>query len=617
MTPGDKKPKADGSRSRGASPRGGHKYRLKRMREESLKPPLAQHPRAEKEQSENFALDCGWGRLVFAQTFNDLETLSSSLREEKPDRRDIAIYVRDPHVLLANAPQEMFLDPSHTYRLQFSGYRASKRLPKGFFIRRLTSQQDATAINRIYASCNMIQVPPDFFWSKRDARSITYFVAEDEHSGEVIGTVTGIDHFRAFGDHDHGSSLWCLAVDPQARHPGIGESMIRHLAEHMIARGAAYLDLSVIHDNEQAIGLYDKLGFKRVPFFSIKRKNQINEALFSGPAQDEELNAYAQIIINEARRRGIQVDVLDAEGGFFRLTQGGVTIRCRESLTDLTSSVSMAICDDKATTRRVVSEAGVKVPDQIVADAPDQDIAAFLEKYGNVVVKPARGEQGRGISVGLETVDGIEAAIKDAKQYCDQVLVEECVEGMDLRLVVINFRVVAAAIRKPPVIAGNGRSTVRDLIKVQSRRREAATDGESSIPLDQETERTVCAQGYDLDSILEDGEELVVRKTANLHTGGTIHDVTDIVHPDLVDAAIKAARAIDIPVTGIDFMVKSASGSEYAFVEANERPGLANHEPQPTAERFIDLLFPLSMPASARQANQRQSAENEKQKGET
>ncbi len=132
MTPGDKKPKADGSRSRGASPRGGHKYRLKRMREESLKPPLAQHPRAEKEQSENFALDCGWGRLVFAQTFNDLETLSSSLREEKPDRRDIAIYVRDPHVLLANAPQEMFLDPSHTYRLQFSGYRASKRLPKGF-----------------------------------------------------------------------------------------------------------------------------------------------------------------------------------------------------------------------------------------------------------------------------------------------------------------------------------------------------------------------------------------------------------------------------------------------------------------------------------------------------
>ena len=94
--------------------------------------------------------------------------------------------------------------------------------------------------------------------------------------------------------------------------------------------------------------------------------------------------------------------------------------------------------------------------------------------------------------------------------------------------------------------------------------------------------------------------ELAVRKTANLHTGGTIHDVTDIVHPRVVDAAIQVARAIDIPVVGIDFMVKSPSGPDYAFVEANERPGLANHEPQPTAERFIDLLFPQSIPASAR-----------------
>ena len=77
--------------------------------------------------------------------------------------------------------------------------------------------------------------------------------------------------------------------------------------------------------------------------------------------------------------------------------------------------------------------------------------------------------------------------------------------------------------------------------------------------------------------------------------------MTDTTHPKLVAAAIKAARAIDIPVTGIDFMVKDASKSDYAFIEANERPGLANHEPQPTVERFVDLLFPLSMPTAARQ----------------
>ena len=95
---------------------------------------------------------------------------------------------------------------------------------------------------------------------------------------------------------------------------------------------------------------------------------------------------------------------------------------------------------------------------------------------------------------------------------------------------------------------------------------------------------------------------MVVRKTANLHTGGSIHDVTEKVHPDLVRAACTAARAIDIPVVGIDLMVRSPGHPDYVFIEANERPGLANHEPQPTAERFVDLLFPRSGVKSAERA---------------
>jgi D-alanine-D-alanine ligase-like ATP-grasp enzyme len=86
--------------------------------------------------------------------------------------------------------------------------------------------------------------------------------------------------------------------------------------------------------------------------------------------------------------------------------------------------------------------------------------------------------------------------------------------------------------------------------------------------------------------------ELVVRRTANLHTGGTIHDVTATLHPVLAAAAVQASHALDIPVVGMDFMVPAVDGPEYHVIEANERPGLANHEPQPTAQRFIDLLFP-------------------------
>ncbi|MGB8433563.1 MAG: N-acetylglutaminylglutamine synthetase, partial [Burkholderiales bacterium] len=136
----------------------------------------------------------------------------------------------------------------------------------------------------------------------------------------------------------------------------------------------------------------------------------------------------------------------------------------------------------------------------------------------------------------------------------------------------------------------------------QSRRRAAATGGESRIPVDAETERCVRRAGYGLDDVPPARTEIAVRKTANLHTGGTIHDVTDEVHPKLVEAAVKAARAINVPVTGIDFIVKSPSEPEYVFIEANERPGLANHAPQPTTERFIDLLFPQSLPTGVRHA---------------
>lgn len=583
---------------KGADPKG---YRLKRMRDHALKPPI-HDAAAEGTIEQDFVLDCGWGRLAFGQTFEDAETLIGALREERGDTRDIAIYVRDPHVLLAAAPHEVFLDPSHTYRLNLTTYRASKRMPKGYFIRRITSREDADAINRIYASRSMVQMSPDFFWAKRDARVLTYFVAEDEITGDVIGTVTGVDHYRAFGDPERGSSLWCLAVDPQARHPGIGEALVRRLAEFFQAREAGYMDLSVLHDNEQAIALYEKLGFHRVPFFSVKRKNEINEKLFTGGETDEGLNPYAQIIVKEARRRGIHVEILDAEGGFFRLTQGGVSIRCRESLSELTSAVAMSICDDKTVTRRTVERAGVRVPEQVMADAGEAALRDFLGRHEAVVVKPARGEQGRGISIGLNSYDDLVSAIEEARQHSEQVIIEEMVPGHDLRLVVINYRLVAAAIRLPPKIVGDGRKTVRDLIEAQSRRRSAATGGESRIPLDAETRRTLAASGYAFEDVLPANEELTVRKAANLHTGGTIHDVTDQVHPTLVDAAVKAARAIDIPVCGVDLMVTSPRSPDYAFIEANERPGLANHEPQPTAERFVDLLFPLSMPMAARQA---------------
>jgi D-alanine-D-alanine ligase-like ATP-grasp enzyme len=143
-------------------------------------------------------------------------------------------------------------------------------------------------------------------------------------------------------------------------------------------------------------------------------------------------------------------------------------------------------------------------------------------------------------------------------------------------------------------VVGDGKLTAGELIEKLSRRRSASSQGESSIPIDNDTRACLSEQGLSTSSVIEAGHSLRVRRTANFHTGGTIHDVTDALHPTLVKAAEKAARHLDIPVVGLDFIVPDPAGEQYVIIEANERVGLANHEPQPTAQRFVDLLFPLS-----------------------
>ena len=370
---------------------------------------------------------------------------------------------------------------------------------------------------------------------------------------------------------------------------------MRALVERFHARGRAYLDLSVMHDNEPAIALYEKLGFERVPVFAVKRKNAINERLFVGEHEGlGDLNPYARIIADEALRRGVTVDVVDARAGELRLSHGGRSIVTRESLSELTTAVAMSRCDDKRHTRRILAARRAAGAPRAVTPRFDEADHEFLQRTGEVVVKPARGEQGAGITVGVTTAAELDTALADARTHCPEVLIEERVRGEDLRVVVIDHEVVAAAVRRPAGVVGTGRHTVRDLVEAQSRRRAAATGGESTIPLDDETARTVEAAGHDARRRAARGRAARVRRTANLHTGGTIHDVTEILHPDLAAAAVAASRAIDIPVTGIDLIVPGADGPDGVFIEANERPGLANHEPQPTAERFVDLLFPTT-----------------------
>jgi len=496
-------------------------------------------------------------------------------------------------VVLAAAPQTLFLDPSDTYRLDLEAALVDPATSSGITVGQVASIEQARGVNELYLKRDMVPTDPEYIWAQRISDQIVWLVAVDDSTDAVVGTVMGINHISVFDDPSRGSSLWCLAVDPQARHPGIGELLLRHLADYFLDRGCSYMDLSVLHDNEQAKTLYEKLGFRQIHTFAIKNKNAYNETLFLGPELEEDLNPYARIIVDEARSRGISVDILDAEEGYFRLSRGSTQIDCRESLSELTSAVAMSRCQDKLVTHRWLQRAGIRTPAYKIAGRTDNNVA-FLEQHKEIVVKPTVGEQGAGITVAVDNPTAMEKAIAEASRHHDRVLLESYHRGEDLRIVVIGYEVVAAAVRKPPEVIGDGKLTVEQLIEKLSRRRSASSQGESSIPIDNDTIACLAEQELSLASVADMGRCVKVRRTANFHTGGTIHDVTQQLHPALIEAARKAAKHLHIPVVGLDFIVPDPTQAEYVIIEANERVGLANHEPQPTQQRFVDLLFPLS-----------------------
>lgn len=230
----------------------------------------------------NVTLDCGWGHIFFGQTFENKDELIDLFKDEREGRRDLAMYVREHQVLLAKAPELLFVDPSLTYRLWLSEFRPFAERKERYVIRQLMDMDDAEGINRVYDACGMVTADPERIVYNQSGTATTYFVAVDLKKDRIIGTIMGVDHKQLFGDPDNGSSFWCLAVDPKSRARGVGRNLIRYMAEYFQVRGREYMDLSVLHDNHKAIRLYQNQGFRQVPVYVVKRKNEINSDFYRG-----------------------------------------------------------------------------------------------------------------------------------------------------------------------------------------------------------------------------------------------------------------------------------------------------------------------------------------------
>jgi cyanophycin synthetase len=293
------------------------------------------------------------------------------------------------------------------------------------------------------------------------------------------------------------------------------------------------------------------------------------------------------------------------KGSLVQLGYGAKQRRICAAETDRTGAIAEAIAQDKHLTRTLLKTAGVPVPEGgPVVDSEDAWRAA-QELGGPVVVKPLDGNHGRGVATNLTTREQVVAAYEIANQESSRVVVERYIVGDDYRLLVVGGHLAAAALREPAHVIGDGVSTIRQLVD-ETNQDPRRSDGHgtvlSFIKLDATALSVLAEHGYTPDSVPTAGTKVVIRRNANLSTGGTATDVTDIVHPEIARRAVDAARMVGLDIAGIDVVARDISRplreQGGAVIEINAGPGLRMHlspskgTPRAVGRAIVDMMFP-------------------------
>jgi cyanophycin synthetase len=309
-------------------------------------------------------------------------------------------------------------------------------------------------------------------------------------------------------------------------------------------------------------------------------------------------------IVEEARRRGIPVRRLNSRS-LVQLGLGRNLRRIQATVTDRTSSIAVDIAQDKDETKRVLGNIGLPVPRGDAVRTVDHAIEVATEVGYPVILKPLDASHGRGISSRLGDADALRTAWDVARQFGRRVVVEQFAEGRDHRVLVINGKVVACAERVPARVFGDGKSTIRDLVEQANRdprRGIGHTKILTRLPLDEQTLSYLAKQGRSSETVPAPEEEVMLRPTANLSTGGTSIDRTEEMHPDNVTACEMAAAAVGLDVAGIDVMTEDISvpfrENGAVIIEVNAGPGIRMHThptegtPRPVGAPIVDMLYP-------------------------
>jgi cyanophycin synthetase len=326
-------------------------------------------------------------------------------------------------------------------------------------------------------------------------------------------------------------------------------------------------------------------------------------------AQRRAMGPSTHSLVRAAEARGIPWLRLN-EQSLVQLGHGKYQQRIQATVTGRTPHISVELASDKEETNKILAGLGLPVPKQEMVQSEGQAVRAAKRMGFPVVTKPYNGNHGRGISIRLTSDEEVAHGFNIAREHSRSVIVESFLEGDDHRLLVVNGELVAATRRTPGHVVGDGAHSIAqliDIVNTDPRRGVGHEKVLTRLELDAQADKMLGLVGLTAESVPAPGVIVYLRSTANLSTGGTATDVTDVIHPDNREMAERAIRAIGLDVGGVDFLSKDITESYRAIgggiCEVNAAPGFRMHvapsegTPRDVAAPVIDMLFPQGAPA--------------------
>jgi len=325
-------------------------------------------------------------------------------------------------------------------------------------------------------------------------------------------------------------------------------------------------------------------------------------------AQRRALGPSTASLVRAAEERNIPWLRLNTQS-LIQFGHGKYQQRIQATVTGRTSHIAVELASDKEETNKILASLGLPVPRQELVSDSSGAIRAAKKLGGSVVTKPYNGNHGRGITIDISSDEDVRAGFEAAREHSRSVIVETFVGGDDHRLLVINGELIAATKRTPGHVVGDGLRSIAELVELVNQDPRRGVGHEkvlTRLELDSQAELMMERVGYTAASIPKPGEIVYLRSTANLSTGGTATDVTDIIHPDNRDMAVRAVLAIGLDVGGVDFISPNIAESYKniggGICEINAAPGFRMHvapsegTPRDAAGPVIDMLFAPGAP---------------------